>query len=44
MIEGNIEFQHVSFKFEDDQKHLLKDVSFKIQAGQTVAIVGKTGD
>lgn len=43
VIEGNIEFQHVSFKFEDDQKHLLKDVSFKIQAGQTVAIVGKTG-
>lgn len=42
-IKGNITFNHVSFKFEDDSKHLLKDVNFEIKAGQTVAIVGKTG-
>lgn len=42
-IYGNIEFKNVSFKFEDDTKHLLKDVSFTIEAGQTIAIVGKTG-
>ncbi|MDE5868035.1 MAG: ABC transporter ATP-binding protein/permease [Anaeroplasmataceae bacterium] len=42
-ILGNIEFKNVSFQFEDDTKHLIKDVSFKINAGQTVAIVGKTG-
>lgn len=42
-IKGNIEFKNVSFKFEDDSKHLLTDVSFDIKAGQTIAIVGKTG-
>lgn len=43
VILGNIEFQNVSFKFDDDTKHLLEDVSFKIHAGDTVAIVGRTG-
>lgn len=42
-INGNIAFKNVSFKFDDDDKHLLKDVSFKINAGETIAIVGKTG-
>jgi len=43
VITGNIEFKDVSFKFEDDSKHLLTNVSFNIKAGQTIAIVGKTG-
>lgn len=43
IINGNIEFEHVSFKFKDDNKHLLNDISFKIKSGQTVALVGKTG-
>ena len=42
-IKGNIEFNDVSFKFSDDNKHLLEGLSFNIKAGQTVAIVGKTG-
>ncbi|MDE7161710.1 MAG: ABC transporter ATP-binding protein/permease, partial [Anaeroplasmataceae bacterium] len=42
-ITGDIEFKNVSFQFEDDSKPLLNDVSFHIQPGQTVAIVGKTG-
>lgn len=42
-IKGNIEFKNVSFKFDDDTKHLLNDVSFEIKAGETIAIVGKTG-
>lgn len=42
-IYGNIEFKNVSFHFEDDTKDLLKGVSFQIHAGDTVAIVGKTG-
>ena len=42
-ITGDIEFNHVSFKFDDDERNLLKDVSFKIKPGQTVALVGKTG-
>ena len=42
-INGNIEFKDVRFKFQDDSKHLLNGVSFKINAGETIAIVGKTG-
>lgn len=42
-IIGNIQFENVSFKFDDTDKHLLKNVSFTINAGETVAIVGKTG-
>ena len=42
-ISGNIEFNNVSFKFSDTDKHLLKNVSFTINKGETVAIVGKTG-
>jgi ATP-binding cassette subfamily B protein len=42
-ITGDIEFKDVSFKFSDTQEHLLKQVNFKINAGQTVAIIGRTG-
>ena len=42
-IEGNIEFKNVSFKFSDTDEHLLKGVDFKIKAGETVAIIGRTG-
>ena len=42
-ITGDIEFKNVTFQFEDDSKPLLNHVSFHIQSGQTIAIVGKTG-
>ncbi len=42
-IKGDIEFKNVSFKFPDGDDHLLKDVSFTIGKGQTIAIIGKTG-
>lgn len=41
-IKGDIEFRHVCFSYEN-QPHVLDDVSFHIQAGQTVAILGPTG-
>ncbi|VEU82858.1 ABC transporter ATP-binding protein [Acholeplasma hippikon] len=43
LIEGNVSFRNVSFKFEDDTNYLLKDVSFDIKKGETVAFIGKTG-
>ena len=42
-IEGNVEFKHVSFKFDDVEDHLLKDMSFTVPKGETIAIMGKTG-
>ena len=42
-IKGNIEFQDVKFKFDDSNTYLLKGVSFKINKGESVAIIGKTG-
>ncbi|MBU5595486.1 ABC transporter ATP-binding protein/permease [Amphibacillus sp. MSJ-3] len=41
-IEGHIHFHQVSFAYQQED-YILKDVSFDIQAGQTVAFVGHTG-
>jgi ABC-type multidrug transport system fused ATPase/permease subunit len=41
-IKGNIEFRHVSFSYNGEDK-VLKDVSFSVKEGETVAIVGATG-
>ena len=42
-IEGNIEFQNVTFTYEDTNITALKNVSFKINKGETLAILGRTG-
>jgi len=41
-IRGNIEFHHVSFSYNGEDK-VLKDVSFFVREGERVAIVGATG-
>ena len=42
-ISGNVELDHVSFRYSDDTPLILDDISLKIKAGEYVAIVGKTG-
>ncbi|AIO18954.1 Putative multidrug export ATP-binding/permease protein [Candidatus Izimaplasma bacterium HR1] len=42
-IKGGVEFRNVGFQFEDDNKPLLKGISFKVEPGESLAIVGKTG-
>ena len=42
-IKGNIEFTNVSFTYEDTNIQALKDVSFSVNQGETLAILGKTG-
>ncbi|MDI9690763.1 ATP-binding cassette domain-containing protein, partial [Burkholderia cenocepacia] len=39
---GTIEFEHVDFGYEPSRQ-ILFDVSFRIEAGQTVAVVGGSG-
>ncbi|MDD2625510.1 MAG: ABC transporter ATP-binding protein [Tenericutes bacterium] len=40
---GTIEFKNVSFKYPDAEEYLLKNISFKINKGETVAFIGSTG-
>ncbi|AVM49639.1 ABC transporter ATP-binding protein [Capnocytophaga sp. oral taxon 878] len=42
-IKGSITFRKVSFSYSDTGIEALKEVSFDIKAGETVAIIGKTG-
>ena len=42
-IKGEIEFKNVSFIYDDTNITALKNVSFKIKQGETLAIIGKTG-
>lgn len=43
VLGGSIEFDDVSFTYPDGTKPVLKHISFKVQPGQMVGIVGATG-
>ena len=40
---GTIEFKNVSFKYPDADEYLIKNVSFKVEKGETIAFIGSTG-
>lgn len=40
---GTLEFRNVSFRYQGAQEPVLHDVSFRVSAGQTTAIIGSTG-
>lgn len=40
---GTVEFRNVGFSYGDDKLPVLKDVSFKVEAGKSIAIVGHSG-
>ena len=42
-IKGDIEFEHVDFKYPDGDEYILQDFNLKIPFGTNVAIVGETG-
>ncbi|WP_295337122.1 ABC transporter ATP-binding protein [Flavobacterium sp.] len=42
-IEGEIEFRNVSYTYEDTDITALKNISFKVKKGETLAILGQTG-
>ena len=41
-VTGNVEFCHVSFAYEEPNR-ILKDISFRLDAGKSIAIVGPSG-
>lgn len=40
---GTVEFKDVSFKYPDAEEYLLKNISFKVNKGETIAFIGSTG-
>ncbi len=42
-LEGKIKFEDVTFKYPGDNNPVLKNISFEIKPGQTLAVVGATG-
>lgn len=42
-VNGNIEFDHVSFKYNESQDPILNDISFSVNPGQILALVGPSG-
>ncbi len=40
---GTVEFRDVSFKYPDAEEYLLKNISFKVNKGETIAFIGSTG-
>ena len=42
-VKGVIEFNGVSFKYPDADEYLIEDITFKVNTGDVVAIIGSTG-
>ena len=42
-MSGRIEISHLSFRYEEDTPYILKDLTLKINPGEYIAIVGRTG-
>ncbi len=42
-VEGKIDIDHVSFKYEEEETNVLKDVSLHVERGETIAFVGISG-
>jgi ATP-binding cassette subfamily B protein len=43
LINGQIEFRDLTFRYHLDSEPVLRDINLKIEAGKTVAFVGRTG-
>ncbi|MGM9640273.1 MAG: ABC transporter ATP-binding protein [Faecousia sp.] len=42
-VEGRVEFRHLTFRYPDGEFDALEDVSFTIEPGESVGLVGRTG-
>ena len=40
---GELEFKNVSFKYPDSSEYILKNITFKVCKGETIAFIGSTG-
>ncbi|NWF64944.1 MAG: ABC transporter ATP-binding protein, partial [Chloroflexi bacterium] len=42
-VRGEVEFKNVSFIYSDGTQHVIKNVSFHVKPGQSIALLGSTG-
>ena len=42
-LEGSLSFEHVTFSYPNDDEPMLKDISFDVEPGQMIGVVGATG-
>ena len=42
-VKGRLKFEHVNFGFPDSERKIVDDISLEVQAGETVALVGRVG-
>jgi ATP-binding cassette subfamily B protein len=42
-FDGSIEVKDLNFKYPGSDKYVLRDINFKVQKGQTLGIIGRTG-
>ncbi|PXZ07251.1 lipid A export permease/ATP-binding protein MsbA [Gilliamella apicola] len=42
-VKGNIEFKNVTFNYETRKEKVLKNINFKVNQGETIALVGRSG-
>lgn len=42
-MQGEVTFEHVSFRYQDAEDYVLHDISFTAKKGETVAFIGSTG-
>jgi len=42
-IQGDIDFENVSFRYDENGRWALQDITFFVPAGSTMAVIGRTG-
>lgn len=42
-VDGEIEFENVSFKYNDEENEVLRNINLKVKKGETIALVGMSG-
>ncbi len=41
--EGHVTFENVTFRYREEQEYILRNINFHVRAGESVAIVGRSG-
>ena len=42
-VQGHIEFRNIAFRYRETHAHVLRNLSLKVEAGETIALVGSSG-